>query len=73
MFATCFCCNGPGPGQIRDSNRAMLLAAAEATGAVTKDLGIALDTKVQRTHHRAAIRAHMLRRLGSCTAAVRPN
>ena len=51
----------------------MLLAAAEATGAVTKDLGIALDTKVQRTHHRAAVRAHMLRRLGSCTAAVRPN
>jgi gephyrin len=30
-----------GPGQIRDANRAMLLAAAAAAGAVTTDLGIA--------------------------------
>jgi molybdopterin biosynthesis enzyme len=40
----------PGPGQIRDSNRAMLLAAAAAAGAVTRDLGIALDTKVPTPH-----------------------
>lgn len=33
----------PGPGQIRDCNRAMLLAAAEAAGAVALDLGIARD------------------------------
>jgi len=33
----------PGPGQIRDCNRAMLLAAAEAAGAVAVDLGIASD------------------------------
>ena len=34
----------PGPGQIRDANRAMLLAAAAASGAArTLDLGIARD------------------------------
>jgi gephyrin len=33
----------PGPGQVRDCNRAMLLAAAEAAGAVALDLGIARD------------------------------
>jgi gephyrin len=33
----------PGPGQIRDCNRAMLLAAAEAAGAVAVDLGVARD------------------------------
>jgi gephyrin len=35
--------NPPGPGQIRDCNRAMLLAAAEAAGATAVDLGIARD------------------------------
>ncbi|KAK9807616.1 hypothetical protein WJX72_004182 [[Myrmecia] bisecta] len=33
-----------GPGQIRDANRAMLLAAARGTGAQVTDLGIARDT-----------------------------
>ena len=33
-----------GPGQIRDANRAMLLAAAAGTGARAIDLGIARDT-----------------------------
>lgn len=33
----------PAPGQIRDCNRAMLLAAAAAAGAGTVDLGIARD------------------------------
>jgi gephyrin len=38
------CLPGPlGPGQIRDCNRAMLLAAAGAAGAVAVDLGIARD------------------------------
>jgi gephyrin len=32
-----------GPGQIRDCNRAMLLAAARAAGAAAVDLGIARD------------------------------
>ncbi|KAI8470687.1 MAG: molybdopterin biosynthesis protein [Monoraphidium minutum] len=35
----------PGPGQIRDCNRAMLLAAAGAAGADVVDLGIARDTE----------------------------
>ncbi|GBF94452.1 molybdopterin biosynthesis, partial [Raphidocelis subcapitata] len=35
--------SSPGPGQIRDCNRAMLLAAAAAAGAGTVDLGIARD------------------------------
>src|SRR5690606_36396973 len=35
----------PGPGQIRDSNRAMLLAAIEAAGGVAVDLGIAGDRR----------------------------
>lgn len=34
----------PGPGQIRDSNRAMLIAAIEAAGGEPIDLGIAGDT-----------------------------
>ena len=34
----------PGPGQIRDSNRAMLIAAIEAAGGEPLDLGIAGDT-----------------------------
>lgn len=33
----------PGPGQIRDSNRAMLHAAVQAAGGVPLDLGIAQD------------------------------
>ncbi|MEZ4676615.1 MAG: molybdopterin-binding protein [Caldilineaceae bacterium] len=33
----------PGPGQIRDSNRAMLCAAVESAGGVPIDLGIASD------------------------------
>ncbi len=33
----------PGPGQIRDSNRAMLLAAVAALGGIPVDLGIAGD------------------------------
>lgn len=33
----------PGPGQIRDSNRAMLHAAVHAAGGLPLDLGIALD------------------------------
>lgn len=35
----------PGPGQIRDCNRAMLLAAAATAGADTIDLGIARDVE----------------------------
>lgn len=35
----------PGPGQIRDCNRAMLLAAAATAGAETIDLGIARDVQ----------------------------
>src|SRR5690606_16190479 len=35
----------PGPGQIRDSNRAMLVAAVLAAGGEPVDLGIASDTK----------------------------
>lgn len=35
----------PGPGQIRDANRAMMLAAAAAAGAQTLDLGIARDVE----------------------------
>jgi hypothetical protein len=34
-----------GPGQIRDCNRAMLLAAAATAGADTIDLGIARDVE----------------------------
>jgi gephyrin len=34
----------PGPGQIRDSNRAMLVAAIQAAGGEAVDLGIAADT-----------------------------
>jgi len=34
-----------GPGQIRDSNRAMLVAAARANGGAVQDLGIAADTE----------------------------
>ena len=34
-----------GPGQIRDANRSMLLAAAAAAGAETVDLGIARDAE----------------------------
>jgi molybdopterin biosynthesis enzyme len=34
-----------GPGQIRDANRSMLLAAAAAAGAVPIDMGIARDTE----------------------------
>ena len=34
-----------GPGQIRDANRSMLLAASSAAGAETLDLGIARDTE----------------------------
>ena len=33
-----------GPGQIRDANRSMLLAAARSAGAEVHDLGIARDT-----------------------------
>ena len=33
-----------GPGQVRDANRAMLLAAAAATGAAVTDVGIARDS-----------------------------
>lgn len=33
-----------GPGQIRDANRSMLLAAAKGAGARVTDLGIARDT-----------------------------
>lgn len=32
------------PGQVRDANRAMLLAAAQSAGAATTDLGIARDS-----------------------------
>ena len=34
-----------GPGQIRDANRSMLLAAASSAGADVIDLGIARDTE----------------------------
>ena len=34
-----------GPGQIRDANRSMLLAACSAAGTATKDLGIARDNR----------------------------
>ena len=33
-----------GPGQIRDANRSMLLAACSSAGAEAVDLGIARDT-----------------------------
>lgn len=39
----------PGPGQIRDSNRAMLLAAVAAYGGAGLDLGIAGDSQAQLT------------------------
>ena len=39
--------SAPGPGQIRDSNRAMLVAAVTATGARVLDLGIARDVEGQ--------------------------
>ena len=34
-----------GPGQIRDANRSMLLAAISAASAIPVDLGIAKDTQ----------------------------
>lgn len=34
-----------GPGQIRDANRSMMLAAASSAGAEVIDLGIARDTR----------------------------
>lgn len=34
-----------GPGQIRDANRSMLLAACSTAGAETLDLGVARDTE----------------------------
>ncbi len=34
-----------GPGQIRDANRSMLLAAAARAGAEVLDLGVARDTE----------------------------
>lgn len=34
-----------GPGQIRDANRAMLLAACSSAGATAVDLGVARDTE----------------------------
>lgn len=34
-----------GPGKIRDANRAMLIAAAQAAGAEVLDFGIAIDTE----------------------------
>lgn len=34
-----------GPGQIRDANRSMLLAACSSAGAEAVDLGIARDTE----------------------------
>jgi gephyrin len=37
----------PGPGQIRDSNRAMLLAAVQAVGGEPVDLGLAGDTQAE--------------------------
>ncbi len=37
----------PGPGQIRDSNRAMLRAAIAANGGITVDLGIGADSQAQ--------------------------
>ena len=37
------CTSSLGPGQIRDANRAMLLAAASAAGAEVVDFGIARD------------------------------
>lgn len=45
-----------GPGQIRDSNRAMLMAAVTAAGALPLDLGIGIDTA-------AALRTKMERGL----------
>lgn len=38
-------CDKPAPGQIRNSNSPMLLAAAQAAGAEATDLGIARDEK----------------------------
>src|SRR5690606_13183399 len=37
--------DAPGPGQIRDANRPMLLAAVRSAGAQPIDLGIASDTR----------------------------
>lgn len=37
----------PGPGRIRDSNRSMLLAAVQASGAEPLDLGIAGDSQTE--------------------------
>lgn len=51
----------PGPGQIRDSNRAMLFAAILANGGVAVDLGIAgdsqahLEERIQAGLHQADI------------------
>ncbi|RMZ52878.1 hypothetical protein APUTEX25_000997, partial [Auxenochlorella protothecoides] len=38
-----------GPGQVRDTNRAMLMAAVSEAGALTQDLGIAGDTEEEST------------------------
>jgi gephyrin len=41
----------PGPGQIRDSNRAMLAAAIESAGGIPVDLGIAADEQGDLERH----------------------
>ncbi|KAL6772244.1 CNX1E [Auxenochlorella protothecoides x Auxenochlorella symbiontica] len=38
-----------GPGQVRDANRAMLMAAVSEAGALAQDLGIAGDTEEEST------------------------
>ena len=65
-----------GPGQIRDANRSMLLAAAASAGAETVDLGIARDTEgdVEACFDRAvAARVDVLITTGGFRSRVNKN